>query len=80
MRRVRRTRVSSVSRSVLLDSGILPGTSTRFSASIAFAALVCSCLWSPLAAGAVTARLPLHECRLEHPLRLASIPARCGVL
>jgi len=64
----------------LLDSGILPGTSTRFSASIAFAALVCSCLWSPLAAGAVTARLPLHECRLEHPLRLASIPARCGVL
>jgi pimeloyl-ACP methyl ester carboxylesterase len=80
MRRVRRTRVSSVSRSVLLDSGILPGTSIRFSASIAFAALVCSCLWSPLAAGAVTARLPLHECRLEHPLRLASIPARCGVL
>jgi pimeloyl-ACP methyl ester carboxylesterase len=32
-------------------------------------------------AGAVTpAPLPLHECRLEHPLRLASIPARCGVL
>jgi pimeloyl-ACP methyl ester carboxylesterase len=26
------------------------------------------------------APLPLHECRLEHPLRLASIPARCGVL
>jgi pimeloyl-ACP methyl ester carboxylesterase len=25
-------------------------------------------------------RLPLHECRLEHPLRLASIAARCGVL
>src|SRR5580692_11878946 len=24
--------------------------------------------------------LALHECRLEHPLRLASIPARCGVL
>jgi pimeloyl-ACP methyl ester carboxylesterase len=22
----------------------------------------------------------LHECRLEHPLRLASIAARCGVL
>ncbi len=24
--------------------------------------------------------LPLHECRLEHPLRLSSMPARCGVL
>jgi pimeloyl-ACP methyl ester carboxylesterase len=24
--------------------------------------------------------MPLHECRLEHPLRLASIAARCGVL
>jgi pimeloyl-ACP methyl ester carboxylesterase len=24
--------------------------------------------------------LPLHECRLEHPLRLASISARCGEL
>jgi pimeloyl-ACP methyl ester carboxylesterase len=25
-------------------------------------------------------RLPLHECRLEHPLRLTSINARCGTL
>ncbi len=25
-------------------------------------------------------RLALHECRLQHPLRLASIAARCGVL
>ena len=32
------------------------------------------------AASAPAAPLPLHECRLEHPLRLASIPARCGVL
>jgi len=50
-----------------------------------------SCLWlsSPGAAAAAaasatstaaTARLPLHECRLEHPLQLASTPARCGVL
>jgi pimeloyl-ACP methyl ester carboxylesterase len=35
-------------------------------------------------AGAVTAAsttvLPLHECRLGHPLRLASIIARCGEL
>jgi pimeloyl-ACP methyl ester carboxylesterase len=30
------------------------------------------------AAGAAT--LPLSECRLEHPLRLASVPARCGTL
>jgi pimeloyl-ACP methyl ester carboxylesterase len=34
----------------------------------------------PAASGAAAAVLPLHECRLEHPLRLASIPARCGVL
>src|SRR5271163_1155201 len=35
-------------------------------------------LGTPSAASA--GRLPLHECRLEHPLRLASIAARCGVL
>lgn len=53
-----------------------------------------SCLWLwPLGAAAAaaatsttaaarlpTAQLPLHECRLEHPLQLASMPARCGVL
>jgi pimeloyl-ACP methyl ester carboxylesterase len=31
-------------------------------------------------AAAAPSRLALHECRLEHPLRLASIAARCGVL
>jgi pimeloyl-ACP methyl ester carboxylesterase len=76
MRRVRRTRVSSVSRSVLLDSGILFSTLIRFSALIAFG----GCLWSWPAGASAMGRLPLHECRLEHPLRLASIPARCGVL
>ena len=29
---------------------------------------------------ASTQQLSLHECRLEHPLRLASLAARCGVL
>jgi len=29
---------------------------------------------------AATATLGLHECRLEHPLRLTSIAARCGTL
>src|SRR3984957_13538779 len=52
-------------------------------------ALVLSALGSTLggvpataasAAAASAGRLPLHECRLEHPLRLASIAARCGVL
>ncbi len=47
-------------------------------------ALALSCLWlRPAAATAATAApapLALHECRLEHPLRLASIAARCGVL
>jgi pimeloyl-ACP methyl ester carboxylesterase len=35
---------------------------------------------TPTPAAQAPAALPLHECRLEHPLRLASIPARCGVL
>jgi pimeloyl-ACP methyl ester carboxylesterase len=37
---------------------------------------------SPPGAAMATAaaRLSLHECRLEHPLQLASMPARCGVL
>ncbi len=29
---------------------------------------------------APAATLALHECRLEHPLRLGSLPARCGML
>lgn len=39
---------------------------------------------SPAAAEALAAtpaiRLPLHDCRLQHPLGLASLAARCGVL
>ncbi len=42
------------------------------------------CVWAlagPAAASPPpTPALPLHECRLEHPLRLASIAARCGEL
>jgi pimeloyl-ACP methyl ester carboxylesterase len=32
------------------------------------------------AAPSVTPRISLHECRLEHPLRLSSSAARCGLL
>src|SRR6202051_5136262 len=35
---------------------------------------------SSAAAPSAAPSLALHECRLEHPLRLASIAARCGVL
>ncbi|MEP6884913.1 MAG: alpha/beta hydrolase [Gammaproteobacteria bacterium] len=35
---------------------------------------------APMAVVDAAGSLPLHECRLEHPLRLASIQARCGVL
>jgi pimeloyl-ACP methyl ester carboxylesterase len=35
---------------------------------------------SSAAAPPAARSLALHECRLEHPLRLASIAARCGVL
>ena len=38
-------------------------------------------VWSAAsAASEVAAALPLKECRLEHPLRSTSIPARCGTL
>jgi pimeloyl-ACP methyl ester carboxylesterase len=41
----------------------------------------CMCVvWPGSGAAAAGDGLPLHECRLEHPLRLASIAARCGVL
>jgi len=33
-----------------------------------------------LPAMATAGTLPLHECRLEHPLRVSSISARCGAL
>src|SRR6202790_3189828 len=39
-----------------------------------------SALWPVPALAVQRVQLPLHECRLEHPLRLVSIPARCGVL
>jgi pimeloyl-ACP methyl ester carboxylesterase len=49
-------------------------------------AVLCALLVAGLAVtaqpaiAAVATPLPLHECRLQHPLRLASISARCGVL
>jgi pimeloyl-ACP methyl ester carboxylesterase len=38
------------------------------------------CWWATPAAADDSATLPLIECRLEHPLHLTSIPARCGTL
>jgi pimeloyl-ACP methyl ester carboxylesterase len=41
--------------------------------------LICAfCAMRP--ATAANATLALHECRLEHPLKVASVAARCGVL
>lgn len=42
--------------------------------------LTVGCLWLRPAEATPVGQLPLHECRLEHPLRLASVQARCGVL
>jgi pimeloyl-ACP methyl ester carboxylesterase len=36
--------------------------------------------WAPPAAAEDAPTLPMIECRLEHPLHLTSIPARCGTL
>ena len=43
-------------------------------------ALNCCAWWTPSAAADAPSTLPLTECRLEHPLHLTSIPARCGSL
>jgi pimeloyl-ACP methyl ester carboxylesterase len=40
----------------------------------------CGAWLQPAAAAAPAPSLSLHECRLEHPLRLDSLAARCGVL
>src|SRR5579862_4417204 len=47
---------------------------TAGAASVTSAAIVA------LATPVVPAALPLHECRLEHPLKLASVAAHCGSL
>ncbi|HEY4969549.1 MAG TPA: hypothetical protein VII35_06560, partial [Steroidobacteraceae bacterium] len=47
--------------------------------TLVFSTLVSALLPWP-APAAPAARLALQECRLEHPRRLASMPARCGVL
>ncbi len=45
------------------------------------AARVLDCARSPAAAGLRRRpAVPLHECRLEHPLQLTSMAARCGIL
>jgi pimeloyl-ACP methyl ester carboxylesterase len=44
-------------------------------------ALICGALgWCGRVAATEATRLELHECRLEHPLRLSSVAARCGLL
>src|SRR3981081_1294914 len=44
-----------------------------------FCLALCMCVvWR--GSGAAGGGLTLHECRLAHPLRLASVAARCGVL
>jgi pimeloyl-ACP methyl ester carboxylesterase len=42
---------------------------------------LCVCAWWPrLSLAGDAATLPLTECRLEHPLKLVSVTARCGTL
>src|ERR1700720_4955303 len=42
---------------------------------------LCVCGWWPrLSLAGDASTLPLTECRLEHPLKLVSLPARCGTL
>ena len=52
----------------------------RWKGSIIFIALGLTAQWARPAVEADQDPLPLHECRLEHPLQLTSIAARCGTL
>jgi len=61
----------------MLRAGRVAGFCAWGGALGAAAALNCG---SAAGVAAQPAPLSLHECRLEHPLRLASIAARCGVL
>jgi pimeloyl-ACP methyl ester carboxylesterase len=68
----------------VLVAAIVLATAAVLPAAAATAATAAAAASAPASAAAPavspTSALPLHECRLEHPLRLASIPARCGVL
>jgi pimeloyl-ACP methyl ester carboxylesterase len=59
---------------------VLSALSSTVCCSLGVSCLLLRAAAAAPAAAAPAAQLPLHECRLEHPLRLASIPARCGVL
>ena len=50
----------------------------RLKGGILFIALGLTAQWARPAVEADQDMLPLHECRLEHPLQLTSIAARCG--
>src|SRR5271154_3498011 len=52
----------------------------RIAGGIVFIALGAFVQWAGPAVAATEDTLPLHECRLEHPLNLSSIAARCGTL
>jgi pimeloyl-ACP methyl ester carboxylesterase len=52
----------------------------RFRGAVVFAGFGLFTQCAPAAVAADQDALPLHECRLEHPLNLTSIAARCGTL
>ena len=47
---------------------------------LVWTALICGALSWCGRVSAAAGPLVLHECRLEHPLRISSIAARCGIL
>jgi pimeloyl-ACP methyl ester carboxylesterase len=52
----------------------------RFKGGIVFIVFGLTAQWARPAVAPNQDTLPLHECRLEHPLQLTSIAARCGTL
>ena len=44
------------------------------------ALILCGRVTAAAGPAAPTGLLPLHECRLEHPLKISSFAARCGIL
>jgi pimeloyl-ACP methyl ester carboxylesterase len=52
----------------------------QLSAALVWVGWFAGAWWAPCAHAEDATTLPLSECRLEHPLHLTSIPARCGTL
>ncbi len=79
MRPVWKDLAAGTLRRVLLNPSFLLNRSFLLTSSVLLSVVILAAP-SPAAGAPAGGRMPLQDCRLEHPLRLASISARCGTL